>query len=72
MKEVLVGHDTIRLRHSIPVPQSGPGGPGSNGSMAPTSGPFVAVPKPDYLLRTGSTFTAAFQRVLTLHTGLVV
>jgi site-specific DNA recombinase len=54
IKEVLVGHDTIRLRHSIPVPQSGPCGPGSNGSTAPTSGPFVAVPNPDYLLRQGS------------------
>jgi site-specific DNA recombinase len=61
MKEVLVGHDTIRLRHSIPVPQSGPCGPGSNGSTAPTSAPFVAVPKPDYLLRTGSNLPLAGQ-----------
>ena len=25
MKEVLVGKDTITLRHSIPIPESGPG-----------------------------------------------
>src|SRR5436853_7280434 len=32
VKEVLVGSDTITLRHSIPIPQSGPG---SNGSTVP-------------------------------------
>jgi site-specific DNA recombinase len=47
MKEVLVGSETITLRHSIPVTQYGPG---SNGSV-PTSGPFVAVASPSYLLR---------------------
>ena len=31
VKEVLVGGNTITLRHSIPIPQSGPG---SNGSRA--------------------------------------
>src|SRR6059036_1320369 len=34
VKEVLVGSDTITLRHSIPLPQSGPV---SNGSKAPPS-----------------------------------
>src|SRR3954454_21819065 len=34
VKEVLVGVDTITLRHSIPIPQSGPG---SNGSQVPPS-----------------------------------
>jgi site-specific DNA recombinase len=48
MKEVLVGQDTITLRHSIPVPQSGPG---TNGSPPCVSGHFVAAPNPDYLLR---------------------
>src|SRR6266487_2706655 len=48
LKEVLVGYDTITLRHSIPVPQSGSA---PNGSPAPTSGPSAAVPNPDYLLR---------------------
>jgi len=35
VKEVLVGGDTITLRHSIPIPQSGPG---SNGAPAPSWG----------------------------------
>jgi site-specific DNA recombinase len=59
MKEVLVGSETITLRHSIPVTQYGPG---SNGSV-PTSGPFVAVPSPSYLLRKRSTESAAIESV---------
>jgi len=51
MKEVLVGSDTITLRHSIPVPQSGPG---SNGSLGLTSGTAAVLPNPGYLLRKGS------------------
>jgi site-specific DNA recombinase len=50
VKEVLVDTDTITLRHSIPVPQSGnAGAPRSN-----SSGPSGASPAPGYLLRTGS------------------
>src|SRR5579862_109456 len=49
VKEVLVGADTITLRHSIPIP-----GPGSNGSPAPTSGVTESKPNPGYLLRSGS------------------
>jgi site-specific DNA recombinase len=51
VKEVLVGSDTITLRHSIPIPQSGPG---SNGSQAPPSGVTGSRPSPGYLLRSGS------------------
>jgi hypothetical protein len=51
VKEVLVGRDTITLRHSIPIPQSGPG---SNGSSAPSSGVTGSRPNPGYLLRSGS------------------
>ena len=51
VKEVLVGSDTIALRHSIPIPQSGPG---SNGSPAPSSGVTQSMPNPGYLLRSGS------------------
>jgi site-specific DNA recombinase len=51
VKEVLVGSDTITLRHSIPIPQSGPG---SNGSQSPPSGVTGSRPNPGYLLRTGS------------------
>src|SRR5947207_16010571 len=48
VKEVLVGSDTITLRHSIPIPQSGPG---SNGSPVPSSGVTGSRPNPGYLLR---------------------
>lgn len=54
VKEVLVGTDTITLRHSIPIPQSGPG---SNGSPAPPSGVTGSRPNPGYLLRSGSPVT---------------
>jgi site-specific DNA recombinase len=51
VKEVLVGGDTITLRHSIPIPQSGPG---SSGSPAPPPGVTGSRPGPGYLLRSGS------------------
>jgi len=47
VKEVLVGADTITLRHSIPIPQSG-------GSPGPPSGVTGLRPSPGYLLRSGS------------------
>jgi site-specific DNA recombinase len=53
VKEVLIGADTITLRHSIPVSQSGPG---SNGM--PTLGPSRVDPNPGYLLRTRSHHSA--------------
>ena len=56
VKEVLVGGDTITLRHSIPIPQSGPR---SNGSPAPSSGDGGRSLNPGYLLRSGSHFTLA-------------
>jgi len=56
VKDVLVGSDTITLRHSIPIPQSGPG---SSGSPAPSSSITASMPNPDYLLRSGSQFAAA-------------
>ena len=60
VKEVLIGSDTITLRHSIPIPQSGPG---SNGSPVPPSGVTGSRPNPGYLLRSGSHFTVAQQSV---------
>jgi site-specific DNA recombinase len=51
VKEVLVGSDTITLRHSIPIPQSGPR---SNGSPVPSSGVTKSRQNPGYLLRSGS------------------
>src|SRR5439155_7722851 len=59
VKEVLVGVNTITLRHSIPIPQSGPG---SNGSPAPSSGVTGSRPNPGYLLRSGSLSSATCSR----------
>ena len=56
VKEVLVGGDTIMLRHSIPIPQSGPG---PNGSPAPLPGVTESRTVPGYLLRSGSHVSAA-------------
>jgi site-specific DNA recombinase len=58
VKEILVGGDTITLRHSIPIPQPGPG---SNGSPSPSSGVTGSRPNPSYLLRSGSHFAVAQQ-----------
>jgi site-specific DNA recombinase len=55
VKEVLVGSDTITLRHSIPVPQSGSGGT----PPLISGGPSGVSPVPGYLLRTGSPFAVA-------------
>ena len=55
-KEVLVGTDRITLRHSIPIPQSGPT---SNGSPATPSGVTGSRPGPGYLLRSGSLIALA-------------
>jgi site-specific DNA recombinase len=63
VKEVLVGSDTIRLRHSIPIPQAGPA---SNGSSALPSGVTGSRPSPGYLLRSGSHFTVAGEPVFAL------
>jgi site-specific DNA recombinase len=60
VKEVLVGADTITLRHSISIPQSGPS---SNGSPARPSGITGSRPNPGYLLRSGSRQPHARQRV---------
>src|SRR6266566_5062198 len=54
----------IAVRHSIPIPQSGPG---SNGSKAPPSAVTGSRPNLGYLLRSGSRFTTARQRVPTLR-----
>src|ERR1022692_2543789 len=51
VKEVLVGGDTITLRHSIPIPQSGPG---SCGSPVPSAGVTGSRSNLGYLLRSGS------------------
>jgi site-specific DNA recombinase len=55
VQEILVGSDTIRIRHSIPAADSGPGGHGSPGS--PTR-PVAGTGFGSYLLRTGSHHSA--------------
>jgi site-specific DNA recombinase len=56
VKEVLVSSDTITLRHSIPVPQSGPGS-----TPAPALSPSGVKLNPGYLLRSRSNFALAQQ-----------
>ena len=51
VKEVLVGTDTITLRHSLPIPQPGPE---SHGPPNPPNGVTRLKPAPNYLLRSGS------------------
>ena len=51
VKEVLVGDDTIIIRHSIPIPAA----PSGN-DTSPTSGPPSATSTTSYLLRSGSGF----------------
>jgi hypothetical protein len=55
VKDVLVGGSTITLRHSIPIPQSGPG---SSGSPVPCAGVTESRSNPGYLLRSGSHYPA--------------
>lgn len=68
VKEVLVGRDSITIRHSIPVP---PSGSGSNGTSAPASGPAGGL-GPGYLLRPGRRLTSAGQHLPALRPGFVV
>jgi site-specific DNA recombinase len=61
VREVLVGRNTITIRHSIPVPASGSG---SNGAPSPALAPSKGLPGPCYLLRTGGHFSLAGEPVL--------
>jgi site-specific DNA recombinase len=63
VKEILVGDDTIVIRHSIPTangPSSGGGTPSSSGRRLPAEGK-------SYLLRKGSNLTAACQHLPALR-----
>jgi site-specific DNA recombinase len=64
VKEVLVAADSLTIRHSIPIPQTGPV---SNGPQPTGSYPSGASQKPSYLLRSRSSFTAARQRIPALR-----
>jgi site-specific DNA recombinase len=75
VKEIVVGHDTITIRHSIPLPDAGP-----ESSGGPRQPPDPSWPRsgPGYLLRSGShdaplrgTSLAPHQRpLLGFHGGL--
>lgn len=69
VKEVLIGADTITLRHSIPIPRSGPG---SNGSQVPPSSVTELRPSPGYLLRSGSHHAALRRAAVSLHRGSIL
>jgi site-specific DNA recombinase len=56
VQEILVGADTIRIRHSIPVTDSGPGG---HEGMGPPMHPAGGTGSRSYLLRTGSHDTSS-------------
>src|SRR5918998_1216720 len=51
VKEILVGKETITIRHSIPAPHSGGA---SDGSSGPASVPSSTSSSAGYLLRSGS------------------
>jgi site-specific DNA recombinase len=67
VKEILVGRETITIRHSIRMPHSEPNP--SNAPRPPDSTPSLPTAKPDpcYLLRSGSNFPTARQRVPALR-----
>jgi site-specific DNA recombinase len=67
VKEVLVGEDTIVIRHSIPVPSGPPGG----SSPPPSGGSDEVGVDRSYLLRTGRGQPVAGQSVLALRAGRV-
>jgi site-specific DNA recombinase len=59
VKEVLVAADSLTIRHSIPIPQTGPV---ANGPQPTGSYPSGASQKPSYLLRSRSSFTATVEK----------
>lgn len=68
VQEILVGADTIRIRHSIPVTNFGPGG---HDGMAPLMNPAAGAGSRSYLLRTGSDLTAFGEYLSALCAGPV-
>jgi site-specific DNA recombinase len=55
VKEVLVAADSLTIRHSIPIPQTGPV---SNGPQLTGSHPSGTSQKPGYLLRSRSRYSS--------------
>jgi site-specific DNA recombinase len=63
VQEILVGTDTIRIRHSIPVTEPVSGG---HGSLASPRNPGSGPGSRSYLLRTGSHLATAVQHLFAL------
>jgi site-specific DNA recombinase len=68
VKEVLVATDSLTIRHSIPIPRTGPV---SNGPQPTGSRPFGASQEPSYLLRSRGNQPTAGELVSALHVRLV-
>src|SRR2546428_5196961 len=69
VQEILGGSDTIRIRHSIPVADSGPR---QRDGLAPAMNPAGGGGSPGYLLRTGRHLTIAGQHLPPLCRGPLV
>ena len=63
VQEILVGSDTIRIRHAIPMPDFGTGG---HGSLTPPMNPGGGAASRSYLLRTRSPQSAVSESVSAL------
>jgi site-specific DNA recombinase len=61
VKEILVGKETITIRHSIPMPRFS-----SGSATLPVTESSVPKPAPGYFLRSGGNLPVACQRVLAL------
>jgi len=64
VKEILVGKDTLTIRHSIPIPNAGPDPITMPRPPHEPPQPPIPQPGPHYLLRSGRHFTAAGESVL--------
>jgi site-specific DNA recombinase len=64
VNEILVGADTLTIRHSIPIP---PSDSSSKGSSPPDSDPSGPCHPPSYRLRSRSNLTAACQHLSALR-----
>jgi site-specific DNA recombinase len=65
VKEIIIGSNTITIRHSLPVSPSGSGP--DNKTSPPNFGAVGPRPQPGYLLRSGSHLTAAGESLSALR-----
>jgi hypothetical protein len=63
VQEILVGRDTIVIRHSIPLLKPQPNGNGSSTPPTKTAHRGASTNAADYLLRSGSKFPSAGQHL---------